>query len=106
MTLREIFDEIERRAEANMLKTGKLEGSHYASMRQVREELGVGRFQPSDTADNMQTNIEPPVMTAEANDSRTASNKAVVCKELLAAVVEVLRLSTTSSKTCRKPQRG
>ena len=31
----------------------------------------------------MQTNSEPSAMTAEANDSRTASDKAVVCKELL-----------------------
>ena len=31
----------------------------------------------------MQTNSEPPAMPAESNDSRTASDKAVVCKELL-----------------------
>lgn len=37
--LGEVFDEINRRAEGNMLKTGKLEGSHYAAMTQVRAEL-------------------------------------------------------------------
>ena len=31
----------------------------------------------------MQTNSDQPVMPAEANDSRTASDEAVVCKELL-----------------------
>jgi hypothetical protein len=30
--------EVERRAEEKMLKTGKLEGSHYAAMKQVAEE--------------------------------------------------------------------
>lgn len=34
----------------------------------------------------MQTNSEPTATPAEANDSRTASDKAVVCKELLAGV--------------------
>lgn len=34
----------------------------------------------------MQTNSKQPVTTAEANDSRTASDEAVVCKELLAGV--------------------
>ena len=29
-------DEVERMAERNMLKTGKLEGMHYAAMRQLR----------------------------------------------------------------------
>ena len=29
-------DEVERMAERNMLKTGKLEGAHYAAMRQLR----------------------------------------------------------------------
>lgn len=43
VTLREIFDEIERRAEANMLKTGKLEGMHYAALKDVRRELSVTR---------------------------------------------------------------
>lgn len=33
--------EVNRRAEENMLKTGKLEGSHYAAMRQVNKELGI-----------------------------------------------------------------
>jgi hypothetical protein len=41
--LSEIFDEIERRAEGNMLKTSKLEGSHYAAMKEVRTELGIPR---------------------------------------------------------------
>lgn len=43
VTIREIFDEIERRAEANMLKTGKLEGMHYAALKDVRRELSVTR---------------------------------------------------------------
>ena len=43
VTLREIFDEIERRAEANMLKTGKLEGMHYAALKDVRRELSATR---------------------------------------------------------------
>lgn len=29
-------DEVERMAERNMIKTGKLEGAHYAAMRQLR----------------------------------------------------------------------
>ena len=37
----------------------------------------------------MQTNSEPPVMPAEANDSRTASDKAVVCKELLDGIINL-----------------
>jgi len=44
MTIREIFDEIERRAEANMLKTGKLEGMHYAALKDVRRELSTNDF--------------------------------------------------------------
>jgi hypothetical protein len=35
--------EVERRAEANMLKTGKLEGSHYAAMKQVQVEMKEAR---------------------------------------------------------------
>lgn len=34
-------EEVNRRAEANMLKTGKLEGSHYAAMRQLMKEMGA-----------------------------------------------------------------
>lgn len=41
--LREVFDEIEARAEANMMKTQKLEGMHYAALKDVRKELGVER---------------------------------------------------------------
>ena len=41
--LREIFDEIERRAEANMMRTHKLEGMHYAALKDVRKELGAER---------------------------------------------------------------
>jgi hypothetical protein len=41
--LREIFDEIERRAEANMMRTHKLEGMHYAALKDVRRELGAER---------------------------------------------------------------
>lgn len=32
-------DEVEWIAELNMIKTGKLEGSHYAAMRQLRDSL-------------------------------------------------------------------
>lgn len=32
------IQEVERRAEEKMLKTGKLEGAHYAAMKQVAEE--------------------------------------------------------------------
>lgn len=46
VTLRRIFDEIESRAEANMLKTGKLEGMHYAALKEVRSELGIERNPP------------------------------------------------------------
>lgn len=35
---REFVEEVERRAEDKMLKTGKLEGAHYASMKQVLGE--------------------------------------------------------------------
>jgi len=31
---------IERRAEKKMLKTGKLEGSHYAAMKELQKEFG------------------------------------------------------------------
>ena len=30
---------VERRAEANMMRTGKLEGMHYAAMKSVRSEI-------------------------------------------------------------------
>lgn len=33
--------EVNRKAEAAMLKTGKLEGAHHAAMKQVCERLGV-----------------------------------------------------------------
>lgn len=39
--LGQIFDDVNRRAEANMLKTGKLEGSHFAAMTRIRKELGA-----------------------------------------------------------------
>jgi len=45
--LREIFDEIERRAEANMMRTHKLEGMHYAALKDVRKELGTERSNTS-----------------------------------------------------------
>lgn len=32
---------VNRRAELNMVKTGKLEGSHYAAMNKLLEELGI-----------------------------------------------------------------
>jgi hypothetical protein len=41
--LRKIFDLIEESAEANMMKTGKLEGMHYAAMKKAREALQIPR---------------------------------------------------------------
>jgi len=42
MSEQEIIDKfveaVERRAEAHMLKTGKLEGAHYAAMKQLQRE--------------------------------------------------------------------
>lgn len=35
---KEFYEEVCRRAESNMLKTGKLEGAHFAAMKQVKEE--------------------------------------------------------------------
>lgn len=46
----------------------------------------------------MQTNSKQPVPTAEANDSRTASDKAVVCKELLGGCA--MCGTPTSDKLC------
>lgn len=37
-TIDRFIDLVERRAEANMLKTGKLEGMHYAAMKSIRKE--------------------------------------------------------------------
>jgi len=37
--LRAFVDEVNRRAEENILKTGKLEGSHYAAMCALMDEL-------------------------------------------------------------------
>lgn len=37
-TVREFVAEVERRAEAMMLQTHKLEGMHYAAMKQVLQE--------------------------------------------------------------------
>lgn len=39
--IRAFCEEVNRRAEKNMLKTGKLEGSHYAAMTELRRELGI-----------------------------------------------------------------
>ena len=36
--------EVERRAEEKMLKTGKLEGAHYAAMKQIAEEWASKEF--------------------------------------------------------------
>lgn len=41
VTIEEFVREVERRAEANMMKTGKLEGAHYAAMKQYQKELGL-----------------------------------------------------------------
>lgn len=40
-TIKNFIAEVERRAESNMLKTHKLEGSHYAAMKEVAREMGV-----------------------------------------------------------------
>lgn len=37
--INEFISEVNRRAENNMLKTGKLEGSHYAAMTQLHKEM-------------------------------------------------------------------
>lgn len=37
--VRGFMAEVEKRAEGNMLKTGRLEGAHYAAMKQVAAEL-------------------------------------------------------------------
>ena len=39
--LRQFYRLVCMKAEANMEKTGTLEGSHYAAMKQVLSELGV-----------------------------------------------------------------
>lgn len=39
--IRLFVEEVNRRAERNMIKTHKLEGMHYAAMQQVRKELGI-----------------------------------------------------------------
>jgi len=44
--------EVERRAEEKMLKTGKLEGSHYAAMKQVAEEWAANTPPNSSTQTN------------------------------------------------------
>lgn len=41
VTIEEFVREVERRAEVNMMKTGKLEGSHYAAMKKYQKELGL-----------------------------------------------------------------
>jgi hypothetical protein len=38
--IRLFCDQVERIAEQNMLKTGKLEGSHYAAMRKLLVQIG------------------------------------------------------------------
>lgn len=37
--IRDFCEAVERRAEEKMLKTGKLEGAHYAAMNQLRDEV-------------------------------------------------------------------
>lgn len=39
MTINDFVTEVEKRAEAKMLKTGKLEGAHYAAMKELQKEL-------------------------------------------------------------------
>lgn len=38
-----VLDLIEEKAEANMLTTHKLEGMHYAALKEVREQLKIPR---------------------------------------------------------------
>jgi hypothetical protein len=40
--IREFVREVERRAEQKMLLTGKLEGAHYAAMKELLAELEKG----------------------------------------------------------------
>lgn len=40
--IEEFVREVERRAEQKMLLTGKLEGAHYAAMKQLLEEIKGG----------------------------------------------------------------
>ena len=51
-------DEVERMAERNMLKTGKLEGAHYAAMRQLRATLHTPNTLISDLA-HKQNGVNP-----------------------------------------------
>lgn len=39
-------ERVEQMAEAKMLATGKLEGAHYAAMRQVRDEMRIANTVP------------------------------------------------------------
>jgi len=39
--IKDFCERVNRIAEVNMIKTGKLEGSHYAAMKQVRKEMGI-----------------------------------------------------------------
>jgi len=39
--LRAFYNEVDKRAQDNMIKTGKLEGSHYAAMKKLMDELGA-----------------------------------------------------------------
>jgi len=39
--LEEFYKEVCKQAEDNMLKTGKLEGAHYAAMKKILREKGI-----------------------------------------------------------------
>jgi hypothetical protein len=39
VVIRDFVEAVERKAEEKMLKTGQLEGAHYAAMKQLRDEL-------------------------------------------------------------------
>lgn len=41
--VREFVEKVERKAEDKMLKTGKLEGAHYAAMKQLQAEMEGGK---------------------------------------------------------------
>lgn len=53
--LRAFVSEVERRAEEKMLKTHKLEGAHYAAMKQVMSEWCPPNGAPCDADEPHQT---------------------------------------------------
>lgn len=72
-TLRDVLDDIEARAEKNMLKTGKLEGMHYAALREVRAELGIPRAPLSLTIQSPPVSPSTPEQTEPAPAPSTSN---------------------------------